>query len=144
MKKIINLAVFIIISILLTGCDNFLRLGSISNYEITNDIITMENNFSETKINLKITNNTEDYYGYNDTFILEYQKNNNWYLVIPKEEVITKDILYLIEGNSSKELDIYLDNYGALSKGKYRIIKAFSKGDEENPIIYVASEFVIE
>ena len=133
----------------MVGCGtNSLKLGSKSNYEIDNGTVRLKINnesITNTGAKMQLINYTGENYEYGSEFSIEYQKNGTWYSIIPKEDMNFNMMAYLLEDNTTKELDINWENfYGKLPNGKYRIIKNFSKEKNRSEDVYVSAEFVIE
>ena len=100
---------------------------------------------------MEISNKNSNTVFWGQWFAVEKCDNNTWYQLQEIEleenvEFIWDDILYSLQGTEVTTESVKWSNYyGNLSKGNYRIIKAFyfdeRKPDEK---IYVACEFTIE
>ncbi len=133
MKKI--LLTILLTVILITGCNkNQFKIGEESKIEtISNEEVTLsikKDTLNNKETTLILTNNTDKTYKYSNQYILEIYKDNKWYDidVTLNEDLTPIDIL----PNETKEIEINWENsYGALSKGKYRIIKSINYENEE-------------
>jgi len=148
MKKVLFCLCCGLLSISLVGCgSNSLKLGEKSNYEINNSTINMvidKKSISNTGLKIFMENYTGENYEYGAGFSIEYQKKGIWYSIIPKEEMNFIMMAYLLENNTTKELNFnWEDSYGKLPSGKYRIVKSISK-EKESVEIYISAEFIIE
>ena len=128
-------------------------LGNESTLEISadTDIVLSVKTSNSNSLELEICNKTPSTIFCGQWYVIEKQENNTWYQLqeIELEENVIfgwEDILYSLEAeNTTVENENWIDYYGNLSKGDYRIIKSFffdeRKQDEK---IYVACEFTVE
>ncbi len=149
MKKVLYFIFFSILSITLIGCNkDSLKLGPKSNYEINHNTISMtidKESISNTGMKMKMINNSGENYEYGAEFSIEYQKKENWYSIIPKDEMNFNMMAYLLEDKMTKDFDINWEaSYGKLPKGKYRIVKSINRENSNNEDIYIAAEFLID
>ncbi len=89
-------------------------------------------------------NNSEnDTYFYGNPFFIEIKQGNDWYELLPPNELLFTLPLYGLKPDEvvSKQIDLYF-SYGQLEKGIYRLVKDFDT--DNNDIFYVAVEFAIE
>lgn len=123
-------------------------IGEISNYNITNEQITIDFNYSlklDDYAILTIKNLTSHTYEYGAGFMLEIFYNNEWHKINWKEEPNFILILYKINSNETNENKIDGNFLMSLQKGKYRIVKSFNEVNSENGnvVVYASAEFEI-
>lgn len=151
MEKYIKNFVIVIMTFLFVGCGKEnIKLGPKSIYQtnISEKMVKMtikEDTLSNTSALIKITNQTNDLYYYGNSFSIEYKKKDEWYYLMPIEEMIFTMQAILIKPNETKEINVEWESYyGKLPVGKYRIIKnVFQKNEIQNDIP-IAVEFTIE
>lgn len=91
---------------------------------------------------IKDTTNKENIYG--ESFIVEKYEEGIWKKLDSKNDMVFNSIGYTVDKNNTLELKVKWDYfYGELSKGKYRILKDFSKPGDAI-IQYVSVEFDME
>lgn len=162
MKRIAFLLLMFII--LFSGCSKITRnenegMGMNINTEFEStleiskntSILLSVNSVNSNCLELEICNKTSNTIFWGQWFAIEKKESNAWYQLqeIELEENAVfgwEDVLYFLkEGGMTTENENWSDYYGSLSKGDYRIIKAFyfdeRKQDEK---VYVACEFSIE
>ncbi|MGN0666694.1 MAG: immunoglobulin-like domain-containing protein [Huintestinicola sp.] len=162
MKKITVL--FLLSILFFSGCGNIKEngdeiinmqatVGTKSILDISKDanILLSVKSVKSDCLELEISNKNSNTVFWSQWFAVEKCDNNTWYQLQEIEleenvEFIWDDILYSLQGTEETTESVKWSNYyGDLSKGNYRIIKAFYF-DERNQDekIYVACEFTIE
>lgn len=123
-----------------------------STFEISEDtdILISVKNANSDSLELKICNKTPSTIFWGQWYVIEKQENNAWYQLqeIELEENVVfgwEDILYSLKAeNTTVENENWIDYYGSLPKGDYRIVKAFFFDErQQDEKIYVACEFSI-
>lgn len=116
-------------------------IGKLSQYDIKNDKIVMENT-AQDKILIK--NKTNKTYEYGEEYYIEIKKDNKWYEIKYNEEPTFNLILNVIKGHKTNTIEIN-DNFKEdLEKGTYRIVKAFNEEKKDTDIVYSSLEFEIK
>jgi hypothetical protein len=103
-------------------------------------------NVDAASISLSFVNSGSDDFSFGDYYALEYQKDDNWY-VLPyaaEEDIGFNDIAYeLAAGQTVAWHTDFSGFYGELAPGHYRIIKDVM-GDTDGEIFSFAAEFEIK
>lgn len=155
MKTIIKVFMINILCFSLFGCsNNSVKLGAKSQYEITDNIISMtikEETLTDKAATVLLVNHTDKRYGFGESYIIEYNKNGTWYKINSTNKLNFTMIGRSLESNTTLVIEINWENvYGKLTRGKYRIIKSFylmeaeSKEMINSEDIYVCAEFTVE
>lgn len=149
MRKIFISFLIGITCFIFVGCNNSsLKLGPKSNHKINNEFVSMsikEGTFSKKGAIILLKNHTNESYLYGDVYSVEYEKNGSWYSIKPLEGMGFNMIGYTLKSNETKEITMnWVDFYGELPKGNYRILKTVSKEIEKNKNISISTEFMIE
>ena len=140
MKKcntiIVIFSAICLVSISLFGCGETYELKE-SEYlvECVDNIDSEIIYTAPTGLELRFINNTENTVGLGSWYVIEVEKENVWYSC---EEIqvsavrIWTDQLIIVESQTSVDRDYdWIDYYGALSSGKYRIIYEVHMLDED-------------
>ena len=151
MKKIINITLIIILSLVLVGCNRAEspKVGSISNQEINDNYVvtleTKEGSLTRSGLTLILENHSEYVYIYGQSYLIEYFNDGKWHALIPINDMNFLMIGILLQPNEIAEILVGWDyHYGKLHNGKYRVIKSVTRDGENSERIVLAAEFVIE
>ena len=98
-------------------------------------------------ITLQLNNSGTGYFSFGEYYALEYQKDDQWYVVpyATEENIGFNDIAYVLEAGQSMVWSTDFTNfYGELAPGHYRVIKDAMKSDDSNEILSLSVEFDLE
>ncbi len=133
---------------LFSGCRGNRSLG-ISEENITDTEVLKIKLIEATseKIALEIKNESKNEIGYDEFYIIEFEKDGEWHRLEPKKEETFIEVAYILEKeNSCTWGDNMSRIYGKLPKGKYRIVKDFiiyENGGSIAEEITLAQQFLI-
>ena len=144
MKKrilIIGGIVVIFIGIVIASILNDKYLVKESQITIDEDITMEINKDTLTNISatIMITDTNKKENTYNDNFLIEKYEEGKWWVIKKSNKNITTTLpAYTVGEDNTLTMDLnWLDEYGTLDSGKYRIAKEISNGK------YVTAEFTI-
>jgi hypothetical protein len=156
-KKLLCLALIGIFSFTLVGCNSepkndSVDIGEKSKYVLRNDLVSIsvnEESLTDSKATFTLINHTDENYDYGEPYLIEYEKDNIWYVMPPINNMDFNLPAYILEPNKSRKITADWEyHYGKLSPGKYRLIKdVFRESDipiEESDKVYIGAEFIIE
>ena len=148
MKKIIMVALWLLLILSLVGCGTKLNIGKESSIKEGSSLdVTMQvikGTISLTSLKLCVKNNTdiEILSGNEFDFLLEVYQQGKWFTINTKERENTAEALGFM---GERELEISWENiYGLLPTGHYRIVKYFFPYSGYKDGFYLTSEFDIE
>ncbi len=162
MKALRILMVLILTAFFFGGCSetnteqNEAAVDEESTFEISedSDIMLSVKSASDDSLVLGIYNNSSEPIYWGQRYVIEQSQGGSWYrlkeIELEEDEFFAwEDILYKLEGEgTTEENENWIDYYGRLSEGHYRIVKEFFtdvRQDERfGEIIYVACEFDVE
>lgn len=134
-NKLIIIFVLIILSLCLIFYyyDNNDKNKKESETKISDVVMTLKKgSLTKEGATFIITNNTDNIYSYGAAYHIEEYKNNKWSKVKLEQELSWNMIAYVLKPRSEAEINInWSYGYGSLKKGKYRLVKIFTKDDEE-------------
>lgn len=97
--------------------------AKISKYPENVKIEVIKSSINQNGVKITITDNNENPYMWNNCYIIETKKDNNWEKLELKKE-ITNDTNYNIDENNQITIEInWIPYYGTLENGTYRIVK---------------------
>lgn len=135
MKHIKYLVVLLFSIFVVSGCQSN-QLGEESPYgnNVNNiDGVSIELNADtylpeENQIELTVMNHSDEEITYGVPYILEFLKEDTWYIVEPEEELAFIMIAYILAPGEEETEGINLEPYEPLDGGEYRIIRLINDG----------------
>lgn len=141
-KKLLRIVLFIVLLFGLTGCINR-RVGSKVSLTVKEDTL------ATIGVTLILKNESNTDYSYGESYYIEQEIDGNWDKVQTINNVVFNLPAYELESGKSVEFSInWLNEYGQLGPGKYRIVKEIFKSASsifENSVSFsVYAEFEID
>ena len=101
-------------------------------YDVDYEVISVDKDY----LTVRLTNRMDEDYFFGEYFSLQVLVGDKWYDVPPFTAMIFRDLGYTLMPEQSKELSYWMEPYGALPAGHYRVLN--SLGNKEYDL---AAEF---
>ena len=126
-KKVLFVLFFLTVCLGLTGCFN----KNIDNRNISLNV--KEGTLSMIGVTLTLKNESKNNYSYEEAYYIEQENDDSWSKVQTIRGMGFNDLLWRVNAGESVEISInWLNEYGKLNSGKYRIVKEIFKSSSSS------------
>ena len=148
MKKVFIVFISLILLLGVTGCDNKnnFSVGDKSTIEVVDKYVVFdldEETLTNGSASVLLRNDSEYNISYGTPYELEIKENGEWHKI--NVELFFNMPLMSLKPGESENLEFnWVESYGELAKGEYRIIKRVTVESDIPESFYVSSEFTIK
>ena len=149
MKKNVLCLCAALLALVLTGCGAALELGAENTLETDADpnaaMIALTDTLTPTGVTVRVDNDTGEDLASGNRYdlALQAEQDGRWYAIETGEWSNTAEAQIFAPGETEVELS-WADSYGALPKGRYRVVKGFWPVAAGETPLYLAAEFTLE
>ncbi|MBR6405521.1 MAG: hypothetical protein IKS18_04905 [Lachnospiraceae bacterium] len=87
-------------------------------YDVAYEIVSLDQKY----LTVRFTNHMDDAYTYGEYYALQVLVGDSWYEVPPFMSVTVHDLAYVLSPEQSRELSYWIEPYGELPAGHYRVL----------------------
>ena len=121
-NKLLEIILFVLLILGVTGCNNNTGDKNVS-------LSVMDGTLTNIGVTLILKNDSVNDYSYGEPYYIEKYINGKWEILKPINEMAFSLPAWGLESGKSVEISVnWLNGYGQLESGKYRIVKEIFKG----------------